>query len=284
MIGWMIYRRADAEKNKAYIQWFQEEGKRLEMTIELMIVEEFDWFKDYAQLGSLPDFVLNRSREYKITEHLEAKGVRCVNQSMVSRIANDKWESDQYFRKRGVPTLATWGKSVDKNLKNQRNCGYPLVAKSIDGHGGSEVFRVEDSKDWEQVIEALSGKKIIIQKFCKMPGRDLRIFVLGGKVIAAVLRESDCDFRANYSLGGTVRLVELTESQEDLVGKVCRNFPMEWGGIDLLFDSEDEFYLNEVEDAVGSRSLSELTDLNIANLVLLYIKSSQKKNKEQSKE
>ena len=70
-------------------------------------------------------------------------------------------------------------------------------------------------------------------------------------------------------------MVELTESQQELVGKVCACLPLEWGGIDLLFDSENHFYVNEVEDAVGSRSLSQLTDLNIARMVLSYIQRSQ---------
>lgn len=271
MTGWMLYCREDAEKNRTYIHWFQEEGIKFGMRIELKILEELDLDEEQ----NLPDFVLNRSRNAKVAERLEVLGVRCVNSAWVSRIANDKWETDRLFRKNGVPTITTWGMIVDKNLKNQKVCGYPLVAKAVDGHGGSEVFLVENPESWKPVMEALFGRKIVIQRLCGMTGRDLRIFVLGGEAIAAVLRESDCDFRANYSLGGQIRLVELTESQQELVGKVCACLPLEWGGIDLLFDSEDHFYVNEVEDAVGSRSLSQLTDLNIARMVLSYIQRSQ---------
>ncbi len=271
MTGWMLYCREDAEKNRAYIQWFQAEGKLLGMMIELKMLEDLDGLKELA----LPDFVLNRSRNTEIAEKLEALGVRCINSSFVTKIANDKAETYRFFPQHGIPMLWTCATFVDSNLPNQTSCGYPLVAKSVDGHGGSEVFFVEDSKSWKQVLNALFGRKIVMQKLCAQPGRDLRIFVLGGEIIAAVLRESNCDFRANYSLGGKIRLAELTESQKQIVNEICRVFPMEWGGIDFLFDSEEVFYLNEVEDAVGSRSLSQLTDLNIARMVLTYIQRSQ---------
>jgi gamma-F420-2:alpha-L-glutamate ligase len=270
MIGWMVYYREDAEKNRTYIQWFQAEGKLLGMMIELKILEELDGLREQV----LPDFVLNRSRDAQISEQLEALGVRCVNPAEVSRIANDKWETYRFFKKHQIPMLPTWGAIVDNNLKKQKFCGYPLVAKSVDGHGGSEVFIVENAEAWNPVIEVLFGRKIVIQKMCGMIGRDLRIFVLGGEAIAAVLRQSESDFRANYSLGGQIRLAELTKEQKKIVKKICQVFPMEWGGIDLLFDSEDHFYLNEVEDAVGSRSLSQLTELNVARMVLSYIQRS----------
>lgn len=270
MTGWILYCREDAEKNSAYIQWFQAEGKLLGMMIELKILDELDGLQEQV----LPDFVLNRSRDAEIAEQLEALGVRCINPAQVSRIANDKWETYRFFKEHQIPMLPTWGAIVDKNLKNQKVCGYPLVAKSVDGHGGSEVFIVENAEAWNPVIEVLFGRKIVIQKMCGMIGRDLRIFVLGGEAIAAVLRQSESDFRANYSLGGQIRLAELTKEQKKIVKKICQVFPMEWGGIDLLFDSEDHFYLNEVEDAVGSRSLSQLTELNVARMVLTYIQRS----------
>ncbi len=271
MTGWMLYCREDAENNRAYIQWFQAEGKLLGMMIELKILEDLDGLKQQA----LPDFVLNRSRNAEIAEKLEALGVRCINSSLVTKIANDKAETYRFFPQHGIPMLWTCATFVDNNLPNQTSCGYPLVAKSVDGHGGSEVFLVDNPEAWNPVMEALFGRKIVIQRLCGMAGRDLRIFVLGGEVIAAVLRESESDFRANYSLGGQIRLAELTEAQKQIVKKICQVFPMEWGGIDLLFDSEDHFYVNEVEDAVGSRSLSQLTDLNIAYMVLSYIQRSQ---------
>lgn len=281
MRGWMIYCREDAEKNQTYIQWFQEEGEALGIEMQLKLVEDFILENGEADLdrrenrqSPLPDFALNRSRNAEIAKKLERLGVRCVNSAEVTRIANDKEETYRFFQELGIPMLLTRGVFVDKNLPNQKLCGYPLVAKSVDGHGGSEVFWVEESADWKPVLERLWGKRIILQPPCKLPGRDLRIFVLGGQVIAAVLRESNGDFRANYSLGGRIRLVDLTIEEQHLVELICSRFPIEYGGIDLLFDAEDRFYLNEVEDAVGSRSLSRLTDLNIARMVLQYIQAS----------
>jgi gamma-F420-2:alpha-L-glutamate ligase len=276
MTGWMIYWKEDAEKNAAYIQWFQDEGVKLGMKIELKLLK-LDR-RDLLGLKAgevLPDFVLNRSRNFQVAEWLESKGVRCINSALVSRIANDKEETYHHLFKHGVKVMPTWGRLVDKNIKNQQDCGYPLVAKSVDGHGGSEVFLVKGKADWKPVEEGLNGRRIVIQPVCGMPGCDLRVFVLGGAVIGAVLRESISDFRANYSLGGSVRLVELTAAQKSLIDQVLACLPLEWGGIDLLFDSEDDCLVNEVEDAVGSRSLSKLTDLNIARMVLTYIRDSQ---------
>ena len=82
------------------------------------------------------------------------------------------------------------------------------MVKSCIGHGGTEVFKAETEEDVQQLVAQIEDRKPIVQSYASDPGKDLRVYVLGGRTIASVLRTSDTDFRANFKLGGKAELVE----------------------------------------------------------------------------
>ena len=75
------------------------------------------------------------------------------------------------------------------------------MVKSRIGHGGTEVFEARSELEVSQIMGSMSGRFPMVQRMAPVRGRDLRIYVLGGRTIASVLRTSDEDFRANHGLG-----------------------------------------------------------------------------------
>ena len=136
--GLIIYTASDADKNF----WFIESCiKRLsENGISLKYCEENEVFDQVSR--NKVDFVIYRSRNYKTVEKLESKHIKCFNSSLVNRIANNKYLSYQFFTSQNIPCLKSY-LSCDR-LK------YPFVMKSVDGHGGQEVFLINNEEEIKQ--------------------------------------------------------------------------------------------------------------------------------------
>ena len=148
--------------------------------------------------------------------------------------------------------------------------GPPWVIKSRNGHGGDEVFKVDSQMEANEIIIRIGNKKPIIQQFCNDSGKDLRVYVMGGKIIAAVMRTSQTDFRANYKLGGKAEIVDVPKDIERMVRTIVPDLMADFVGIDFIFN-DGKPYLNEIEDVVGTRMLYQLTDLDPAKMYIDYI-------------
>ena len=145
--------------------------------------------------------------------------------------------------------------------------GLPCVIKTVDGHGGSEVFLASDEKELKSITGRFPGRKLLFQEVCDTPGKDLRIYVVGNRIIAGMMRSSDKDFRSNYSLGGKAVRHMLTVEEERLAMQVMEGLKIDHAAIDLIYNGGQPVF-NELEDAAGSRMLYANTDID---LVKLYV-------------
>ena len=147
--------------------------------------------------------------------------------------------------------------------------GIPAVKKKIDGHGGSEVFMLTEAEPFEEGY--------VYQKLCDTPGRDLRVWVMGGEIITAMLRESKTDFRSNFCLGGSATPYTLSEQETALVKKITALVKSDYIGIDFIFHNGKPVF-NEIEDTVGARMVYEHTDIDILKLYCTYIEKENEKD------
>ena len=97
------------------------------------------------------------------------------------------------------------------------------------------------------------------------------MWLIGGEIICAVLRQSDSDFRSNFCLGGKALPYKLSASEEALVLKIASLLKFDYIGIDFVFN-EGKIVFNEIEDSVGARMVYEKTDIDILRLYCDYIK------------
>ncbi|AMM94075.1 hypothetical protein UP17_17620 [Peribacillus simplex] len=270
--GWLIYNREDAINNKGYIDWMLGEASQLDLDLHFLHREDLRIGHRFNELYvehemkpiSLPDFAIVRTIDPFFTRQLEQLGIACFNSSTVSEIANDKAKTHQYLSSMGIPMADTVYCNGSPNAEDME---LPFIAKETGGRGGKQVYLIEHADD----LAELNDGNWIVQK-PGLFGRDIRVFVVGKKVKAAVLRESASSFKANYTLGGSASLYELTASDLTLVERVIEAFDFGLVGIDFIFAEDGSLMLNEIEDVVGSRTLSALSDMNIVRDYLIFIK------------
>ena len=199
------------------------------------------------------DFVINRTNDYKIAEKFESRGIRVFNPSKFSRIANNKQNCYDFMEKNSIEIMPT------------RYCEPPFVKKPVDGHGGQGVVMCRDKSEYDEAC--------VCQKPASDLGRDLRVWVIGGKIITAILRESKDDFRSNYCLGGNAVPYELSESERAHVNRIISLLDGDYYGIDFVFNN-GKIIFNEIEDTVGARMVYDKTDIDILGLYCEYIKNT----------
>jgi gamma-F420-2:alpha-L-glutamate ligase len=277
--GWLIYKKNDAERNYGFIGMLQEEARLRDIRLLLVFEEDLSFgvrgnkFAVTHPLFDIGDisFAIMRAINPLLSKQLEQLGIVSFNSSSVSEICNDKALTYQFAAGLGIPMLDTY--FVSHEMFDGKNLGvpFPIVLKQSDGRGGKEVFLVHSVDEILDKLREAPAKKFVLQAFSDNPGKDIRVFVLGNRIIGAVLRESSSSFKANYTLGGTVRPYLLNEAEKELVGKISSSLNGDFIGIDFLINKNGDLLFNEIEDVVGCRSLYSTSDVNAAALYMDYI-------------
>ena len=222
--------------------------------------------------NSMPDFVISRQRNYRLNEIFEQNKVPVFNSSRVSKICNDKRNTHKFLG--GLPQMKTqW--IDDECPYHQDSFPFPLVVKPATGHGGDRVKIVEGESALESALSAILPEPALLQEPASDAGKDLRIYVLFGRIVAAVLRTAKHGIVSNFKRGGDVELHKLTDAEEALAQKVIRRFsehgaPLSFAGVDFLYH-HGEPVVGEVEDVVGSRMLYKVSDIDVIDLYIQEI-------------
>jgi gamma-F420-2:alpha-L-glutamate ligase len=251
----------------------------LEMKVEFLLREHFTvgFFKGKPALLYkneyilLPQFAMVRCIDPFFTRQLELLGIKTFNSAFVSEISNNKAKTHQYLIQYNIAMLTTiyfdkFGTAVERTP-----FPYPFILKDVYGRGGNEVYKIKDEAAFSLAQYENRGQQMIAQPIAGQPGKDVRVFVLGKEIVAAVLRASDTDFKANFTKGGKATLYELSPEETKVVEKVVNAFEFGLVGIDFLFDENGQLLFNEIEDVVGSRTLSATTTINLMRRYLQFI-------------
>ena len=253
--GLLIYNKADADRNSWFVSELVRKAEALDTELSLFTGE-----LDERHLLGI-DIVLNRSRDIKVNLLCKEKGVPCVNNERTVLLGNNKWEDHLFCVENNIPVIDT---VLLRDISDIPR--FPFVMKEISGHGGHEVYWVNSVEKCERLLKR-PGKTYIAQRAISEHTRDLRIYMTGDRVISSIIRTSTGDFRSNYSNGGEISLFEPEAFVIETAKKVQRLLDSDFIGIDFIPD-EGKWYLNEIEDAVGSRMVYELTDIDVAGLYL----------------
>ena len=265
----LIYSKEDIKKNKWFSGRLADTAVAFGVGLKLLTADDCraEYMKDQSLADGAPAFVINRSRYADISEWFEKKDIASFNNSRTIRIGNDKLAEYELFKKLELPVMRTVpGDTSYEDIP----FGFPMIVKSRTGHGGSEVFRTDSRAELEKIMEGKDPGDFIFQEMCDEPGKDMRVYVLGGKINASVLRSSDIDFRSNFSLGGNAELTEADEEIQGYVRTLVSELDPDYIGIDFIRHG-GAWVVNEIEDAVGARMLYKLTDLDIAQMYMCHI-------------
>jgi ribosomal protein S6--L-glutamate ligase len=195
-----------------------------------------------------------------------------------SGIANsrDKLRSIQILSRHdiGIPATTFVRDRADVLPAIDRVGGAPVVIKLLEGTQGIGVILAPDKKVAEAVIETLQSTKqnVLIQRFiAESKGRDIRAFVIGDRVVAAMRRSAQGDeFRSNVHRGGTTEVVELDDDYQQVAVRSAQIMGLKVAGVDML-ESDDGPMVMEVNSSPGLEGIETATDLDIAGAIVDYV-------------
>ncbi|MEG1830059.1 MAG: ATP-grasp domain-containing protein, partial [Cellulosilyticaceae bacterium] len=154
----------------------------------------------------------------------------------------------------------------------EKELTYPFIIKESFGSFGEQVYMVHNLEELKAKRKELAYMPHIYQEFVtNSRGRDVRVHVVGDKVVASMLRTSSIDFRANISSGGSMERIELPLSFETLARKSARLIGADFVGVDLLFGEGEEPILCEINSNAHIKNILECTGVNVADYIMAYI-------------
>lgn len=193
-------------------------------------------------------------------------------------IANsrDKLRSMQILSRHdiGIPATTFVRDRKDVLAAIERVGGAPVVIKLLEGTQGIGVILAPDKKVAEAVIETLQSTRqnVLIQRFiAESRGKDIRAFVIGDRVVAAMRRSAQGDeFRSNVHRGGTTEVVELGDTYQEAAVRAAQIMGLKVAGVDLL-ESDDGPMIMEVNSSPGLEGIETATDLDIAGAIVDFV-------------
>lgn len=211
-----------------------------------------------------------------IVRQFEMMGVYSVNESVAITRSRDKLRSLQLLsrKKIGIPVTAFANSPDDVPGLIREVGGAPLVIKLLEGTQGIGVVLAETRTAAKSVIQGFMGlsANILVQEYIKEAGgSDLRCFVVGGKVIAAMQRTApDGDFRSNLHRGGTATLVKLTAQERRTAVNAAKIMGLNVCGVDLLRSNRGPLVM-EVNSSPGLGGIEAATKKDVADIIIEFI-------------
>ncbi|MBC7495457.1 MAG: 30S ribosomal protein S6--L-glutamate ligase [Flavobacterium sp.] len=214
-----------------------------------------------------------------LTRQFEALKVFCLNSSNAITQSRDKLYSLQLLLNHGVdiPTTGFANSPLDTDDLIKMVGGPPLIVKLLEGTQGKGVVLAETKKAAESVINAFKSLNvnILVQEFIKEAnGKDLRLFVIDGKVVAAIQREAlPGEFRANIHLGGTASIIKPTVIEKRIAIKAAKAMDLKVAGVDIIRSSKGPLLL-EVNSSPGLEGIEGATNKDIAGEMIKAIEKN----------
>ncbi len=211
-----------------------------------------------------------------LARQFESMGIYTTNSSVAISQSRDKLYSLQLLLKHGIniPTTGFANSPFDTNDLIDMVGGTPLIVKLLEGTQGQGVVLAETRKAAESVINAFKSLQanLLVQKFIKeADGKDLRCFVIGGKVVAAIERKAaPGDFRANLHQGGQARIVKITPEERTLAIKAAKILGLKVAGVDIIRSADGPLLL-EVNSSPGLEGIENATGKDIAGMIIASI-------------
>ena len=214
-----------------------------------------------------------------LTRQFEALNVYCLNSSTAITQSRDKLFSLQLLLQSGIdiPTTGFANSPLDTDDLIKMVGGSPLIVKLLEGTQGKGVVLAETKKAAESVINAFKSlnANILVQEFIKEAnGKDLRLFVVDGKVVATIQREAmQGEFRANIHLGGTASVIKPTSEEKKIAIRAAKAMDLKVAGVDIIRSSKGPLLL-EVNSSPGLEGIEGATNKDIAGEMIRAIEKN----------
>jgi len=250
--------------------------------IQLQIKTNFDFANIQNGVYEKPDFVLFWDKDIRLAKTLETMNIRVFNSATSIEDCNDKYitylkllNSKIKMPKTIIAPMVYYPQKwedTDFLQEAEKNLSYPMIVKECYGSFGKQVFLCNNRQELTSIINNFEKRPFLLQEFISTSiGKDLRLQVVGNKVVSTMMRYNDNDFRANITNGGKMLPYTPTQQQIDIAIKACFILGLDFGGVDILFGENNEPILCEVNSNAHFINLSLCTGVNVANSIIEYI-------------
>ena len=227
-----------------------------------------------------PDFVLFWDKDISLARRLETEGVRLFNSARAIEICDSKTLTAECLAgKVATPKTLIAPKTFEglgyNKLSFVENAaavlGLPLIIKESYGSFGQQVYLAHSVDEAKSIVSSLGHKEFVMQEFiAESCGRDVRVNVVGGKVVSAMERYNDQDFRSNISNGGKMKTATLSPEAEAVAIKATELIGLDFAGVDVLF-GKDGPIICEVNSNPHFKSSLECTGVDMSEEIMDYI-------------
>lgn len=216
-----------------------------------------------------------------IVRQFEMMGIYTINPSIAITRSGDKLRSQQLLTMRQVETpvtgIAHSPDDIDKLIKLVGEP--PMIIKLVEGTQGVGVVLAETKKAVESVIQTLMGlnANLIVQEYIKeSSGSDIRCFVVGNKVVAAMRRQAgEGEFRANIHRGGNAEVIKITKAEREIAVKAAKVMGLRLAGVDILRSERGPLVL-EVNSSPGLEGIEKASQIDIAGSIIEFLEKHAK--------
>lgn len=222
-----------------------------------------------------------------VLRQFQTIGCFCLNDAISISRSRDKLRSLQMLSNNGIPMPTTGfaNSPVDTADIIQMVGGAPLVIKLLEGTQGRGVVLAETSKAAESVINAFKSLQanILVQEFIREAGgKDIRSFVVDGKVVGSIQRQAAAgEFRANLHLGGKASAIKLTSEEKKIAVLATKTMGLKVAGVDII-RSKDGPKILEINSSPGLEGIEDITGKNIASMMIESVEKHSRKKKAKS--
>lgn len=225
---------------------------------------------------------------YKVLRQFQTAGVYTTDTAYSLELARNKMRCLQYMTRNGVPFPKTGFSHAPDGYKEimdtvSGEADTPVVIKLNEGTQGVGVFLAEDKKQAKNFLKTFQqlDAEVMMQEFiAESAGTDLRCFVVGGKIVAAMRREAqDDDFRANISLGGHSKEANLSEDEVDISIKAAKAVGINISGVDIIRSDRGPLVIeiNSAPDFCGEWGLENITGVDVAKKIIKFAEYGKEK-------
>ena len=229
------------------------------------------------------DGIIFWDKDKYLLRMLDKLGYRIFNQKDAIEVCDDKMLTYISLAKNAIhmpktlPGLLCFTKnapiSSESLLEIEKAFKYPLVIKESYGSLGKGVYLIQNREELVAKLEEIKCVPHLIQEYIESSkGKDIRVIVVGGKAIGAMMRKSESDFRSNIGAGGSGTKVTLDKDMIAISEKIAQTLGLDYCGIDLLLD-KDGYTVCEVNSNAFFKTFEKATNINVASQYVDYILS-----------
>lgn len=214
-----------------------------------------------------------------VLRQFEVMNTFCLNNSASISRSRDKMASSQLLARKGIDLPITAFAHNPDNIEDliAEVGGAPLVIKLVEGSQGIGVVLAETDNAARSVIQAFMGlnANIMVQEFVQeAKGSDIRCFVIGDKVVAAIKRQGrEGEFRSNLHRGGSATLIRLTPLERSTAARAAKIMGLNVCGVDMLRSNRGPLVM-EVNSSPGLEGIEKTSGKDIASLMIEYIEKN----------